>query len=675
MKKLMLTLGLALSFLAASAQQYDVAAYLYPAYAAGDARLRPFWPMGIGEWETVLTMQQRYPHHDWDRHPLWGYINEADPAVMEMEIDQATSHGVNVFIFDWYWFDGRPWMETTLTEGFLKARNRDKMQFYLMWANHNVDNSWDTRLAPLWEPNIIYRGGVDREEFEKICKRNIELFFKQPNYYKIDGKPVFMIYEVNTFIEGIGGVDAARDALSWFRDEVKKAGFPDLELQFTMWDSQFNYSGVDEAKAKNGRPREAFIRDLGFNSMSHYQFCHFIGMDDDYQTILDRAYEEWDKLDAEFTIPYYPHVSIGWDNSPRFGESAVVKDNSPERFEAALRKAKAWLDARPGMQKLITINSWNEWTETSYLQPDDVYGYGYLDAVKNVFVEGSHLPEAANKADAVAAALKDPKSRYVVVVSHRGDWRNYPENSLPAIESIIRMGVDMMELDLKKTKDGVLVLMHDGTLDRTSTGHGKVSDYTYEELLKFNLKRGHGIDIPGLKIPTLRQALEVCKDRITVNVDQGYEYYDEVLAIAEELGVTGQILIKGGYPWPDVQKKLGQHPRNLMYMPVVGNVQDGESDQFKSYITAKKPQMAYELCFNDLNDNVRSAAKKVLDSGSKVWVNTIWGSLCGEHDDDKAFEAADPDTVYAPILDLGTSIIQTDRPEFLIRYLERKGRR
>ena len=658
MKRILLAVSLLLSSLAVGAQQYDVAAYLYPAYAAGDVRLRPFWPMGMGEWETVLTMQQRYPRHEWNRHPLWGYINEADPAVMEMEIDQAVSHGVNVFIFDWYWFDGRPWMETTLTDGFLKARNRDKMQFYLMWANHNVGNDWDTRISHLGDSNIIYRGGVDRAEFEKICKRNIELFFKQPNYYKIDGKPVFMIYEVNTFIEGIGGVEAAKDALAWFRGEVKKAGFPDLELQFTMWDSQ-----SDNALK------------LGFNSMTHYQFCHYIPMDDDYQNILDQAYVEWDRLEDEFTIPYYPHVSIGWDNSPRFGESAVVKENTPERFEGALRKAKDWLDARPDMHKLITINSWNEWTETSYLQPDDVYGYGYLDAVKHVFGPKSHLPEAANKAEAVAAALKDPDSKYMVVVAHRGDWRNYPENSLPAIESVIRMGVDMMELDLKKTKDGVLVLMHDGTLDRTTTGHGKVSDYTYEEILRFNLKRGHGIDIPGLKVPTLRQALEVCKDRITVNVDQGYEYYDEVLAIAEELGVTDQILIKGGYPWPDVQKKLAQHPHNLMYMPVVGNVQGGESDQFKSYITAKKPQMAYELCFNELNDNVKDAARKVLASGSKVWVNTIWGSLCGEHDDDKAFEAVDPDSVYGPILDLGTSIIQTDRPEFLIRYLEEKGRR
>lgn len=368
-------------------QKYDVAAYLYPAYAADDPRLRPFWPQGMGEWETVYNMQQRNPGHYWDRHPLWGYVNEADPAVMEMEIDQAVGHGVNVFIFDWYWFDGRPFMETTLTNGFLKARNRDKMKFYLMWANHNVENYWDTRISKYGSENIIWRGGVDREEFEKVCKRNIEMFFKQPNYYKIDGKPVFMIYEVTTFIEGIGGVDAAVDALKWFRAEVKKAGFPDLELQFTMWDTQFNYSGVDAAKAGSERPRDAFARKLGFNSMSHYQFCHFIWMDDDYQNILDRAYEEWDKLDKEFTIPYYPHVSIGWDNSPRTGDSAVVKENTPERFEAALRKAKAWLDARPKTHKLITINSWNEWTETSYLQPDDVFGYGYLDAVKKVFVD------------------------------------------------------------------------------------------------------------------------------------------------------------------------------------------------------------------------------------------------------------------------------------------------
>ena len=390
MKKHFFLLSVLLSWYGLSvslqARQYDVAAYLYPAYVADDPRLRPFWPMGIGEWETVMTMQRRNPGHYWNRTPLWGYINEADPSVMEMEIDQATRHGINVFIFDWYWFDGRPFMETTLTNGFLRAPNRDKMKFYLMWANHDVVNTWDTRISRLPEQNVIWRGAVDRQEFEKVCRRNIELFFSQPEYYKIDGKPVFMIYDVKNFIDGLGGIKEAADAVKWFRREVKKAGFPGLDLQFTMWGPNLNYSGFDAGKTD--KPEDAFVTQLGFTSSSHYQFCHFTNVNDDYNNIMGRVREEWSKIDSTFSIPYYPHVSIGWDNSPRITHSAVVRDNTPENFARALRDARDYADRHPDQAPLITINSWNEWTETSYLQPDNVYGYGYLEAVKKVFIDG-----------------------------------------------------------------------------------------------------------------------------------------------------------------------------------------------------------------------------------------------------------------------------------------------
>lgn len=272
------------------------------------------------------------------------------------------------------------------------------------------------------------------------------------------------------------------------------------------------------------------------------------------------------------------------------------------------------------------------------------------------------------------AALHDPSSKYVVVAAHRGDWRGYPENSIQAIESCIRMGVDMMELDLKLTKDSVLVLSHDHTLNRCTTGSGPISEYTYEEILRFDLKAGHGIGRPGIKMPTLRQALEVCKDRILVNVDQGYEYYDLVLALTEELGVTDQILIKSGRELSEVEDKLNQYPHRLMYMPVVGSVEDGESEVFREFISYSHPQLAYELCFSKLNDNVKNAAAKVVSSGSKIWVNTIWESLCGGYDDDAADSAEDPGTVYGPILELGASILQTDRPALLISYLESIGR-
>lgn len=282
--------------------------------------------------------------------------------------------------------------------------------------------------------------------------------------------------------------------------------------------------------------------------------------------------------------------------------------------------------------------------------------------------------QAQDRVQKALSALHDPSSRYVVVVAHRGDWRGYPENSLQAIESCIRMGVDMMELDLKLTKDSVLVLSHDHTLDRCTTGSGRISDYTYEEILKFDLKAGHGIGRPGIKMPTLRQALEVCKDRILVNVDQGYDFYDQVLSLTEELGVTDQILIKSGRELSQVRIKLNEYPHNMMYMPVVSGVEDGESEIFREYIASSSPQLAYELCFNKLNENVNNAASKVVSSGSKIWVNTIWESLCGGYDDDAADRAENPGTVYGPILELGTSIIQTDRPALLISYLESIGR-
>ena len=146
-------------------------------------------------------------------------------------------------------------------------------------------------------------------------------------------------------------------------------------------------------------------------------------------------------------------------------------------------------------------------------------------------------PVSGNRAAAIVAEIHNPRSKNVVVASHRGDWRNYPENSIAAIESVIGMGVDIMELDLKLTKDSVLVLCHDRTIDRTTSGKGRVCDITYDSIRRCVLKTGHGVKTTH-RMPTLREALEVCKDRIVVNVDQGYEYYDLVLAVTEELGVT-----------------------------------------------------------------------------------------------------------------------------------------
>ena len=364
-------------------KQYDVAAYIWPAYTGDEPRSRIFWPEGIGEWQSVKSAEQKYPGHSWPRRPLWGYVNEADPYVMQMEIAAAADHGVNVFIYDWYWYDRRPFLENCLNEGFLKAKNRDRMKFYLMWANHDAMALWDKRNAHD-EETVVWQGAVDRVEFERAMSRVIERYFFQPNYYAIEGKPVFMIYDVPNLVKGLGGIDPARRALEWFREACVRAGLPGLHLQFTHWNDRLtNLSSVDGTKKVAA---EAF-GDLGFDSCTHYQYVHFADIDRPYSEVLADVAREWELLERKMPFPYFPHVSLGWDNNPRFIQrrNGVMTDCTPENIERALRMARDYADRHPGQPPLITINSWNEWTETSYLEPDDLYGYGYLEAIRRVF--------------------------------------------------------------------------------------------------------------------------------------------------------------------------------------------------------------------------------------------------------------------------------------------------
>jgi hypothetical protein len=126
---------------------------------------------------------------------------------------------------------------------------------------------------------------------------------------------------------------------------------------------------------------------LGFDGLTHYQFVHFVNIDRDYMAIMADVICEWESVTADFKIPYFPHVSIGWDNNPRFLKfrPGIMRGNEPDKFEKALLMARDYAYRHPCQAPLVTVNSWNEWTETSYLEPDDLYGYGYLEAVKKVF--------------------------------------------------------------------------------------------------------------------------------------------------------------------------------------------------------------------------------------------------------------------------------------------------
>ncbi len=285
----------------------------------------------------------------------------------------------------------------------------------------------------------------------------------------------------------------------------------------------------------------------------------------------------------------------------------------------------------------------------------------------------SSEPQYATRAEKLLAEIHNPASDYVMVISHRGDWRNYPENSIPAIESVIRMGVDIVEIDLKMTKDSVLVLSHDQSVNRMFSGKGLVSDYTLAELKQMTLKRAHGIATDSLRIATLEEALTVCKDRILVNLDHAWGYYDEAIKVAEKLGCTEQILMKGSKPLQEVSDKMASHENNFMYMPIVNILRKSGQELFNQYKEiGVGTQIAYEVCWDKLTPEVTECFKEIVDGNSKLWVNSIWGSLCAYVDDDAALEYG-ADKIYGQLVDMGATMIQTDRPEFLINYLRSRG--
>ena len=277
------------------------------------------------------------------------------------------------------------------------------------------------------------------------------------------------------------------------------------------------------------------------------------------------------------------------------------------------------------------------------------------------------------RAAKIVEEIRNPKSKNVLVVCHRGDWRNFPENSIPAIESVIEMGADVVELDIQLTKDSVLVLMHDGTIDRCTTGKGRVADLTYEELQKFYMKTAHGTRCSlDLKVPTLREALEVCKDRIVINIDKGYNHYGLVLALAEEMGMTEQILIKGSSSLASIREKMAANKQNLLYMPIITPTNAKSMALFEEYIADDEPQLTYEICWGEYTPEVESTMQRLIADGSKLWVNSLWNSLCGGLSDDVAWVTS-ADEVYGKLVDMGATMIQTDRPEYLLKYLRERG--
>ena len=374
---------------------YQVSAYYFPNYHE-DERNRVWHGAGWTEWDLMKQAVPRFPGHQQPKIPLWGYENEADPDVMAKKISAAAEYGIDNFIFDWYWYEDGPYLQRCLEEGFLKAPNCDKLHFALMWANHDWVDIHPAQRSSGKHETVLARGKVSAEAFDRAVDYIISHYFRHPSYFRLDGGLYFSIYMMAGFVSGFGTVAAAREALLRFRRKVRDAGLGELHLNAVVWGQQI-LPGEFAPSDKNW-----LVTNLGFDSVTTYVWIHEHWPEGfpvcDYDKYRELCICDYQKLSDYFSVPYYPNVTMGWDTSPRtipsdryenlgYPFSPVLTGNTPEEFEQSLQCVKKYLDSTDLKTKMFTINAWNEWTEGSYLEPDTVHKFGYLQAIKNVFCQ------------------------------------------------------------------------------------------------------------------------------------------------------------------------------------------------------------------------------------------------------------------------------------------------
>ena len=194
----------------------DIAAYYFPNYHR-DARNEDRHGQGWTEWELMKGARPRFEGHDQPKIPLWGYEDEADPAVMAKKISAAAKYGIDAFVFDWYWYDG-PFLERALDEGFLSAENCSELKFALMWANHDWMDRHPVGRKDAFNAPLLYPWASTRQNVSEVWNYVIEKYLTKPNYWTVAGQPYFSIYAVDRFIKQMGGPDEAAAVLAEFRE-------------------------------------------------------------------------------------------------------------------------------------------------------------------------------------------------------------------------------------------------------------------------------------------------------------------------------------------------------------------------------------------------------------------------------------------------------------------------
>jgi len=344
---------------------------------------------GWCEWELVKSAVPRFKGHYQPFQPEWGCHDESDSVWAEKEVDLAAGHGIDVFLYDWYWYSGVRIMEEALENGFLKAKNRERVKFALMWANHHWTDYFPAPFGQKWNSWLPSRH--NERDMMRVMDYCAEKYFSRPNYWTSEDKLFFSFFEPVRLVKEFGGAAEFRKLLGRMNGRLKKKGLPPLHLNAMIWGPE----PVDE------------LKDAGFLSTTTYNVTSSgktsENLTQDYADLISAHERHWAKM-AAASLPHCPVVTMGWDVTARCEKNVpwpfppspltgkrdypyghVVLGNTPEMFGKLCEKGKLQAEKTTPVPNAVFVNSWNEWTEGSFLLPEKRYGLGYLEALKSVF--------------------------------------------------------------------------------------------------------------------------------------------------------------------------------------------------------------------------------------------------------------------------------------------------
>lgn len=371
-----------------------VACYTFPNYHPSAFHDR-IYGKGWTEYNLVRSARPWFPGHAQPRGPMLGELDESLPSTWEKYNQLCKQSGIDVLIWDWYWYDGEPCLHEALEDGFLRSSNRNDVKFACMWTNHD----WYV-LYPSLLPNgyRAYPPSYRAPDFSlEECWRSLTYIISRychlENYWRIDGKPVICIWDPNR-LDAALGVDGVKKLLRELNDYAVKLGHKGLHFHSSGF-----YSPNEKAEgyatagsynpftwvADNYQPKDVELPDYGIAA-------------------ADVAFKLWPMHNKDFKVPYLPSLSPGWDSTPRYimpqynpagspdrskWPGCVILDNeTPAAFNALVKASFAYLNSHPEVPRIITIACFNEWTEGHYMLPDNRFGYGMLDALAEALGKG-----------------------------------------------------------------------------------------------------------------------------------------------------------------------------------------------------------------------------------------------------------------------------------------------